>query len=251
MEQGFINEVKISNCYNGKTVRSLNDFQKDFIFKLFGPVDEDEVIQSGQMSQMYKPDIFLKIGDKTKFVSIKSGRSDSMHFEGIKSLILYLRSKGVSNDTQKIILLFHYGDGTLDGTGHQRFELNKVLAKMGDKIAKANEELNREDIIEECLYRFVFRGFRENEPCVDAIYYGDEKYGTFAKKDHIIRFVLRKRYEHINTLHIGPMTIQPYLRDVLKVSKHQEKREQIQVKWHYLLTDLQYVNNVAERQHWR
>ena len=243
MQKGRDIEKNIVNSYDNKIFKELNDFQKSIIKTLFDNVTNYDRIEAGSLSEMYKPDIYLKIGNTIKYVSIKSGRSDSIHFEGIKSFILYLRNKGVSLKTQKIILLFHYGDGTFDGSGGRRYEFNKIIEKMGDLLDEANAELDKKELITDLMYRFVFRGFREDEPCTDLIYFGDDNYGEYATRENIIKYVINKRYIHIKTLHVGPMTIQPYLRDVLRVSKHPEKREQIQVKWHYLLTDIQYVNN--------
>ena len=248
MQKGRNVEEAIIKSYDNKIFKQLNEFQKEIIKELFGDVTNYDVIEAGSLSEMYKPDIYLKIEDKIKYISIKSGRSDSIHFEGIKSFILFLRSKGISLRTQKIILLFHYGDGTIDGTGEKRYEFNKIIEKMGDLLDEANEELDNKELITDLMYRFVFRGFRDDEPCVDMLYFGDENYGEYATRDNIIKYVVNKRYIHIKTLHVGPMTVQPYLRDVLRKSKHPEKREQIQVKWHYLLTDIQYVNNKIKKQ---
>ena len=68
-----------------------------------------DVVYSGLCHRISKGDVYLQINNEIKYLSIKSGNTDSMHFESIVSFILFFRKLGVSEKTQKILLLFHYG----------------------------------------------------------------------------------------------------------------------------------------------
>ncbi len=76
---------------------------------------------------------------------------------------------------------------------------------------------------------------------MDALVFGSADYFVFATKEEIEKHVLSKRYGHIRTLHIGPMTLQPYIRDAKRQSKYPEKRMRAQIKWHYLLSDIEQI----------
>lgn len=243
MNKGLINEQKILASYNKKKFKQLNDFQKDIIRTIFPNISDEDVIFSDICNRYSKPDIYIEVNNIRKYISIKSGRSDSMHFESLKSFILFLRGLGVSKLTQKIIILFHYGDGSLDGTGKERLSFEKILERYAKYISYANEEIGSKLIVNEALNRFVFNGVESKTISTDYIYFGDDKYGVLASKEEIVNFVLGKKYRHLKTLHIGPLTIQPFLRDVNHKSKNIYKRHIIQVKWHYFLSDLQRIRN--------
>ena len=252
MNQGQRNEFNIANSYHDKTFSNLNDFQKGIIRSMYPNIDEASCIQCFvSTNKIGKPDIYFVVNGEYKFWSIKSGITDSVHFESIKSFILFLRSLGVSVKTQKILLLFHYGDGTLDGTGNQRMLYDELVLKNRDNINYANKELAKYEIVEAALNRFVFCGTENNANEVDYIYYGDEKYGVLCSRDELTNFVLSKNYSHYKTMHIGPMSIQPYLRDPNRVSRHPYKRDIVQIKWHYLLTDLEIATTKSQYYKWK
>lgn len=239
MNNGIKNEEKIVISYDGKKVKALSMFQKQVIKRLFGNVNDNDVVYSGLCHRISKGDVYLQINNEIKYLSIKSGNTDSMHFESIVSFILFFRKLGVSEKTQKILLLFHYGDGTLDGTGSRRMLFEELYIKYKYLIEFASKELNSKEIVSKCLDRFVIKGTENSKVPVDYFYYGDDNYGVLCSSQDLKRFVLSRNYDHYKTLHVGPMSFQPYLRDVNGISRHQYKRNIVQVKWHYFLTDLQ------------
>ena len=241
MDRTKIEEYRFLASVKGKTFSELNPPMKRLIEKLFGEGERIEPFSCDLCNRFSKPDIYLAFGKRMKYISLKFGRSDSIHFETIKSLVLFLRGLGVSSETQKTILLFHYGDGTLDGSGTRRFLFEECFSLIKDRIKKANEELNKKSIIRECLRRFLFRGTEARRIEVDALVFGSADYFVFATKEEIEKHVLSKRYGHIRTLHIGPMTLRPYIRDAKRQSKYPEKRTRAQIKWHYLLSDIEQI----------
>ena len=175
MNNGLIIERNFKSVYNGKLFENLNDFQKKFILELFPNISKkDFIICKKYNKEFAKPDITISCNKLEKFISIKSGSSDGMHIKDIKSFILFLRNLGVSTETQKILLLYHYGDGTLDGTGKKRMLHNEIVFKYRNLIEFANKELADTRIVLECLKRFVLQGTSEFMRQIDYIYYGDE-----------------------------------------------------------------------------
>ena len=248
MDQTKKQEFALVKKLNNKRICDLEKSLKDLLQKSFPKVSEQETIQSDICNRYSKPDIYIKVGKEIRYISLKSGRSDSMHFENIKTFILFLRELGVSKETQRTILYFHYGDSTLDGTGIKRYSFEELFPLISKRLKTANLELMQKGIIEAALKRFVFVGTEDRKIQVDEIWYGDNNYYLSITKRELTDFVLSKTFKHINTLHIGPMTIQPYLRDVNRKSRNQFKRQTIQVKWHYLLTDIEKI--IAKRVSW-
>lgn len=236
---GISNEYSIVKSYNDKKVKELNSFQKEFIKELFSDLNDEDVIKASKFTKTAKPDIYITCGKQIKFISIKSGKTDSVHFEKIKDFILFLRKHGVSKETQKTILLFHYGDGTLDGSGKIRKPFNELIIDLKERIEKANLELNSALIIEQTFLRACIKGNEYRSNSVDYFYYGDENYGVYISKEKLLSFILRKRNYSYYSPHIGPMTIQPYLRDINYKSKNTFKRDYVQIKWHYFLADIE------------
>lgn len=236
---GIKNENKIVNEINNKKINDMNPNMRSFMKELFGNIDEKITFKASLFTRTSKPDIFITYKNRMKFISIKSGKTDSLHFENIKEFVLFLRELGVSQETQKTILLFHYGDGTMTGKGETRKLYEDLIVEMKERIKKANEELNTSKIITEVFYRAAIRGNEYRSNAVDYFYYGDDKYGIYVSKEELLSFILRKKHFAFNTIHIGPMTIQPYLRDVERKSRNTFKRDFVQIKWHYFLTDMQ------------
>ena len=228
--------------FNHRLVSELNPSQQQFVKAAFPCCKDDDVIQCGICNRFSKPDFYLQIGDSRKTVSLKSGSSCSVHTQHIKPFILFLRGLGVSRETQRTLLFFQYGDGTMDGKGEHRYLASELYPKMAKDIKKANEELNKREIIKASVLRFVFRGDEERkmEPA-DYIAYGDPTYFVFASEKELLQSVLADKYRHINLPHIGPMMIHPFLRDPNRTSPHPEKRDVVSLQWPHLLTDIQRV----------
>ena len=244
MNRGIKNEYNIVNAFNGKKISELSAFQKKIIFSIFDNVNENDVVHADICNRYSKPDIYLSIKNSVKYISVKSGKNDSMHFENIKTFILFLRKNGISTRVQKLILFFHYGDGTLNGTGKKRFDFETLSSKYYRFIKEINVELNNNLILRKCLLRFVFCGIEGRTTFSDYIYHGNENYGVLVEKDELINYVLNKSYFYYKNIHIGPLVIQPYLRDVKRKSKNVFKRNIVQVKWYYLLSDLEKINKI-------
>lgn len=158
--------------------------------------------------------------------------------------MLFLRKNNISARVQKLLLFFHYGDGTLDGTGKIRMDFEKLSTKYYDFIKEINDAFKDKNIIYQSLIRTVFNGSEGRSSYADYIYHGNENYGILVSKTRLINYVLNKSYDYYRNIHIGPLVLQPYLRDIKRKSKNQFKKHIIQVKWYYLLSDLEKLNEL-------
>ena len=246
MQKGFLIEIETKNIFNNKKYCELADKHKKMINTMFGPdISDDTLIKSDLCEEYSKPDIYIEIGNIRKYISIKSGTCNSVHSEELKTLILYLRSIGISKRTQKTLLLFHYGDGTLDGTGEKRYWCEDLMKIMKKDIEIMNKELNDKEVIKKMMYRFVFAGVHNPNLVVDYIYFVRDKSETLTSREDLLNLVLNREHDYITKPQIGPMTVQPYLRDVNRVSKHPYKREIVQIKWNGLKGDVKRANYFA------
>ncbi len=246
MNNGFANEHEIVRYLNKRKYRDINTFFKNILSRMFGIIDDETIIYSRICERTSKPDIVIKVKNIIKYISIKSGKSNSIHFEKINDFIEFLEKLNISKTTRETILLFHYGDGTLDGSGEKRLLFEELFPLIINRLKLANEELNNTYIVENFLDRVIFKGNENKKIEVDYIFHGNINYGILCSKEKIMKFLLRKKYNHIRTLHIGPLTLQPFLRDVNRISNNPYKREYLQVKWHYMLSDLEFIQMYYE-----
>ena len=241
--RGFDNEKLIAEALNGKKFSEINRNLQTMVRDMFGYQDDEEVISAFQIDSMFKPDISITYKGQTKYVSIKSGTAKVFHGENIKSFILFLRSKGVSKETQKTILLFQYGDGTLDGSGKKRLDSYEAREWLHKQIKKANMELNSNpDLIDSVLERTMYQGLDESAPAVDFIYFGTPEYGVVVSKKQIHTYVSQRGWRYYDNLHIGPIFIKPHARYANRQIVSVERRERVRCYWPDLMSDLDRIS---------
>lgn len=232
-------DYEVKEALDGKRFDALTPALQNYVGSLFPRVRQDDVVACELCDKYEKPDVRIVVGDEARFVSLKSGRSKSIHYEPVENFILFLRELGVSVKTQKVLLLFHYGDGTLTGKGETRMETSEVMERYASPIRAAIQEINQPKILRACLKRFVFTGTEKRQHAADTISFGDITTFLSVSKDEVFDFVMRQNYGHIRAVHIGPMLISPWLRNVKHIEESEWKRGIIHVTWPYLLTDIQ------------
>lgn len=228
-------------AFNGKKVAELNPQLQEMIKNIFPRAEDKDVIACGLCDRYDKPDIWLEVGEEKQFISLKSGHSKTIHYEDIRSFIYFLRGLGISADTQRTLLLYQYGDMTLNGVGPKRYESGDLLKMMPDRIARANRELNSRDIVRKCFRRFVRTGSEKRTTKADYIAYGNHDYFVYSSIKSLESYVVTKGFNHIKTLHIGPMIFGPWMRNLKRNPDSDWKRDIVHINWPYLLTDLELL----------
>lgn len=241
--KGYTNEKLIVEALNNKKYSEINSNLQTFIRDLFSYQDEDCLIKCEQIDGVYKPDIAITYKGITYNVSIKSGRADMLHGENIKTFIPFLRRMGVSEETLKTIVLFHYGDGTYDGSGPKRETSYNAYMMYRNRIKKANEELNKEeDFIDKVLERIMYQGVDPHAPGVDFLYFGTPEYGVAVSKKQIATYIRKRNWKFLNNLHIGPIFIKPHARYANTSIKSQTLRDKVHCYWPHLCEDLDRIS---------
>ena len=240
--KGFFKEEEMALRLNQKRVGDLNRNIVSFLELLFGPLEQDKMFQCVTTEGSVKPDVVLTYDGRKRYVSLKSGRSESVHQQIVKDFVLYLRSLGISKRTQQTILLYHYGDGTMDGSAKERFPYEKLRMLLAERIAEANAELNQNnDFIWTVVRKCIFEGFVDGDQA-DSFYHGDYDDGVGVTIRQMEKYVKRKNWSYLNNLHIGPLLLRPCGRYIGREIVNEKRRQRIEAYWPRLKEDLEYIS---------
>ena len=243
INDGILVEDEILTGLNNKRVSEINNNLRFLIRSLYGPLEDDEIVTCSKTDDSFKVDLIIGYKGVNKNVSVKTGRAQIVHNEILDNFTQFLANEGVSQETIDTIRLFHYGDGTTNGTGEQRFSYLKVAATLEERIKKANEELNyRKELVLKTMYHCVFKGAGEDNPLIDAIYFGTKDYGIMATRKQIIKHITKRNFAFYDNLHIGPLLLRPDARYVNKKIEDERKRNRIVAYWPNMNADIEYIS---------
>ncbi|MCQ2798603.1 MAG: hypothetical protein MJ220_01855 [Bacilli bacterium] len=217
-------EINFVNVINGKTYKDLPYGIKGNLKHMYKYLDDGDLIKSELVEGANKADFYIEIKGDRKYISLKTGTATTVGTYGLKNFIAYLRSKGISERTLKIIVYMHFGDGTLDNTGKKRYCFEDFRRGKESLVEAANEELNKsKEFIKDIVHRVVFRGFYEDNVEANYIYHGTEEQGYCCNFRQVCKQIDAKKWSYIRNLHIGPIQFSPVARyadmDVLDDSK--------------------------------
>lgn len=243
INNGPLKEDEFVYYMNVKKAKDLNPNLRSMMERLFGIIDLDKKVSCERTQNYIKPDVLIKHQRVTKGLSIKGGSSHVLHNEQIKTFILFLRSLGISSRTQQTILLFQYGDGTMDGTGNNRLTGQEVSFKLKDRIEEANKELNSsKEFVKKVIDRALFDGVDPEAKKADAIYHGDVHYGVIVTRQQMYKHIEKKDWKDTYCLHIGPLQLVPSARFAGTEIRNEKKRHIIQCCWPRLSDDFEYIS---------
>lgn len=240
--KGQMFEDEIVYQLNNRKVKSLPRHFKYILQELFGYLDEEEYVECSRTTMPIKPDVVIIYKGEKKFLSIKKQGAEVLHGENIKPFILFLRSLGVSKDTQKTILLYQYGDGTMDGSGKIRYDFYEVLNMYEQRIDEAKKELNNKELMIQIVVRIIFEGVDPNADKADAIYVGDGENGSIVTRRQMIKYLRKKSWRNWDSFHIGPIIIRPHARYVGRDIANPNFRNRVDCYWPNLADDLKYIS---------
>lgn len=240
---GYINELYFVNYLNGKKVKNLNIMFLELIENLFKNINKEDIIKSWKNPFSQKTDIFIKINNEIKRISIKSGIKNSIHVEPISEFIHFLIDNKIEKKYIISYLKYHYADGTTNGSGIKRISANEYKKTNQKEIDLLNKRLNNKDLINKVIERFILKGNNDIH-LVDALIYGFYNDFIYITKDEIKEIVNNKMNLYSTGVHFGPLSCQPLNRCLNYNPKYEKSRYCIQIKWYSLFDDiLEYKNN--------
>ncbi|MCR4879596.1 MAG: hypothetical protein K5906_01395 [Bacilli bacterium] len=241
--KGLFKEEEMSLLFNDKKFSELDNNSKNVIRTMFGHVEDDAVIKCSRLDNKMKPDLIFTINDVSHYLSMKTGSNGIVHQEKIDYFVEHLREIGISEKTVETILLYHYGDLTLDGTGPERYTFRRICFMLDERIQAANKELNtNRDFVVHMVNRFLFKGREKENIVAEFIYHGDEDFGVIVTRKQVLMHVKLHTYAFLENLHIGPLLIHPHARYVGKKTFNKEKRAIIEFHWPNLFTALKKIS---------
>lgn len=235
-KKGFELEEDIIMKINNNKVKDMKGVGGALCKYVFPDINDNDVIKCNKCGPISKADICLvsPMGER-QFISIKSGKAHSIHSENIRTFILFLRGLGVSNATQKTILLYQYCDGSLTGKSGKK-PSTSFLKTISQDIDKANEELNKEETMTKILTRLIFDGYTSKDEKATFLYFGNENVGLIMNKEKALERAKRNYVRSIQpTLHVGQITLYPKSRNKYK---NAYEKDSITANWSYLNEDM-------------
>jgi hypothetical protein len=237
VNKGKTNELDIINMINLRSLEKMPKGLQNMLVLLFQSGMNDK-FKAFKINNEQKADIAIDLGSVRKYVSIKSGQDNSVHSESVVSLIQFLRTLGITQQTLKTILFFHYGDGTLDGSGLSRFTSAEIRKTHHRFLKAASRELSQPKHLRALIERFIVKGVDPTNVAIDGIYYGDTERGFFITTKDIYRIIIAKRHKVNGSINMGVLTYQPGSRNLWGIVGSEQKRQYAEIKWRHLDYDI-------------
>ena len=249
---GIENEKQIVSAINEKKIGILSEYQKKFLHQLASSAKDDTVVYAKKIGGMgYKPDVEIQMGNNKWNVSVKKGGGNSVHQEKTDYFIHYcMKYLGMTEKEKESLLLFLYGDGTIDGNSspEERLRENELVETYKEQIAIVQKflEKNKRNLLE----RFLIYGRmgREHNIKADYLYHGDALEGVWCPLDgETIDYLARLDNASNAPLSIGPLTIQVWNRNLEGKASLEDRRHSIQVKWSSCKAYIEQINEIHLR----
>lgn len=246
---GVENEKQIAEAINGKQIGRISAYLRSFIRQLDKTVSDDAVISAKKIGgQGFKPDIEIKIADEIFNVSVKKGGGNSVHQEKTDYFIHYcMKHLKMSDIERESLLLFLYGDGTIDGdsSAEERLSDKELVETYEEEIAIVQKFLdkNKRNLLE----RFLIYGRlgKDNNIKADYLYHGDASDGIWCPLNSCtVDYLIEQPNSKEAPLAIGPLTIQVWNRNLEARPEMENRRHSIQVKWGSCKTHIQKINEL-------
>ena len=237
MTKGYKNECDFEKTINNKKYCDLCDNLKGFIKFIFNDVKEEDVLKCRRYKSYDKADIYIELNNNIKNISIKSGERVSVHAEMISSFTNFLEKIHFRKSIIDSLLLYHYGDFTLDGSGKTRISARELKEKYKKELIIMNNYFNHKNIIKKVALRCLFEGVNKNN-VADYIYYGNVHDGLYASKEEIIDYFCNTKSDDIIAPHFSFLVYQNWDRNIIYNPKIESHRYYCQFKWPSISRDL-------------
>ena len=238
-ESNFVKEL------DNKKFDELNRNLQFFLLYLFPNMDKKKKFHCYLTENFIKPDIVIYQDQEYKYVSLKYGSADTLHNENIKTFIQFLRECGISKESLKTYLLYHFGDGTLNGSGERRMNSVTVRYMYDEQIKKMNEEFNSsKEFVKKFAERVMAQGVNLQAARAQYIYHGDPEGGTFISIEAFMKHVEKKNYNFMqNCVHIGPFVLRPHARYAGKKIQNNDRRFTVTVTYSNFVNEMIFIQS--------
>ena len=243
--KGITVEERMVHLLNNKRYDEINENLHHFVSFLLPFLEADSKLKCCRTEDFIKPDICISQDDERKFVSVKTGLSETLHTENIISFVNFLKDNGIDDYTVESYLLYQYGDGTTDGSGENRMSSVETRFKMNERIKRMNGMFNSsKTFIKAFADRVMWKGVNPQAESADYLYHGDEDFGSFISRNQIMRHIELRRWDYMTSVvHIGPFILRPKARyPGGREVKNDDFRKRVVVSYPKLLSDIMYIS---------
>ena len=243
MSNGYLNEFAFCQVINKKYVCQLSEKYIEVLERLFGKnLYPGSTIYCWKACRTEKADIVIRIGQVRKYISIKSGKNNSIHVETLEQFFEFLKSKGCSEELLNIYKEYHYGFNEKGEriSGKEYQELHQ------EELAKLNEFLNQDEMLESIFPRFLLIGNSPDANQVDGFIYGTPNNFMFAKSEQLKHYLFSQK-DDITAPHFCSLILQPWARNLNYNPQYEYRRKFVQVKWYRLeevFENLEKLHNI-------
>ncbi len=230
MLNGYKNEYSFCEIFHDKFVSQLEPRFHALLEKIYDrKLNDDEYIICWKSFKTDKVDIIIRVGAEKKFLSIKSGKNNSVHLETLHEMKKFFRECGFSEELIDIYNRYHYAE---DESG-TRICTKDYQEKHVKEIQKFNTFANQEDVLERAIERFLFRGKNSENHIVDVIIHGTPEQFYCLTKQEVFNY-LKNHKNVFNSIHFGSLILQPWTRNLSRRVDYEYRRNYVQVKWYRL-----------------
>lgn len=226
---GFQNEWDFFYYLNNKKVGEVNSMFKEFLKENFSDINDNMIITSYVNLNKTKEDIWIKIGEERKSISIKMGKSNTMHSEYIYNFTDYLEKEKVSPKIINIILEYFFADGTRNGSGTRKLTFPDYKRKIKRKISKVNKYfIKHEELLIKLINRFVIGK-------TDILIHGTISDFTYITKEEIINFLINVKKDPSSAIHFSHLLFS------VRSRNNEIDKFILQIKWYSLKEDIDSI----------
>lgn len=243
MTNGYKNEWAFAEYVNNKRYCDLNNHIQKFIKFIFCDIKEDDILVCKRYKTNDKADVYIKLHDEIKNISIKSGLRVSVHAEQINSFVSFLKTININKSIVNYLLLYHYGDFSFDGTGSIRISAKELKEKYKNEIKIFNKYVNHKNIIKKITLRCLFEG-NTGKNFADFIYYGNVIDGLYASREELIDYFCNNKAKDIIAPHFSLLIYQNWNRNIIYNPKLESHRYYCQFKWPSIREDLETIRGI-------
>lgn len=223
----FLNDV-IKKC-NNKLYKDITNDYKHIFKQLYPNVSDNSLIFIKKLYSCQKKVVLIQIENKKFYLIVLSKNCEIIYIDNIYHFIDLLKKCKINNDIIKIILLFHWADGTLNNSGKHRYLISEYYKTHLNLLKKANEEFYNKlpSLIDNILFKDI------NLPCkINSIIYYQNDCINIINKDNIIDKFTSNQIIDDSHLHIGPLVIQNEKRNISFNESYEGKRQNICLRWY-------------------
>ena len=232
---GFQNEWNFFYYLNNKRVGEVNKMFKEFLLANFSNINDNLMISSFVNLNRQKEDIWIKVGEEKKSISIKMGKTNTVHSEYIYNFTNYLEKEKVPLKIINIILEYFFADGTYDGSGIRKITFPEYKIKIKRKIKKVNKYFSKnEELLIKLIKRFVIGK-------TDILIHGTIDDFTYITKDEIINLLLEAKNDPSTTIHFSHLMLAARSRN------NEVDKFIVQIKWYNIADDIKSIRNKIKK----